>query len=167
MHLSEQFVVYVHISSQDPYFRFNDLSYRWIAYDNWTYTTIFNASAELRWNSLPCLLLYYFEFLHNSLFCSKRAKEKVLLVFDGVDTVSSIWLNGVKVGSTDNMFRRYVSSPGGKQLFLSFFFLFSFCFIYILCCLCAGFLSWRLAEGWGKWAGSSIPVSGSLCISEV
>lgn len=73
---------------QDPYFRFNDLSYRWIAYDNWTYTRIFTASAEL------------------------RAKEKVLLVFDGVDTVSSIWLNGVKVGSTDNMFRRYDFSVG-------------------------------------------------------
>ena len=22
----------------DPYFRFNDVKYRWIAYDNWTYT---------------------------------------------------------------------------------------------------------------------------------
>ncbi|XP_029683951.1 beta-mannosidase [Takifugu rubripes] len=68
---------------QEPYFRFNDLSYRWIAYDNWTYARVFNVSPEL------------------------RAKEKILLVFDGVDTVSSIWLNGVKVGSTDNMFRRY------------------------------------------------------------
>ena len=23
---------------RDPYFRFNDVEYRWIAYDNWTYT---------------------------------------------------------------------------------------------------------------------------------
>lgn len=23
---------------KDPYFRFNDVKYRWIAYDNWTYT---------------------------------------------------------------------------------------------------------------------------------
>ena len=23
---------------KDPYFRFNDVNYRWIAYDNWTYT---------------------------------------------------------------------------------------------------------------------------------
>uniref|UniRef100_A0A4W6DKX8 Beta-mannosidase n=1 Tax=Lates calcarifer TaxID=8187 RepID=A0A4W6DKX8_LATCA len=51
---------------QDPYFRFNDVSYRWIAFDNWTYTTTFNVS-----------------------------KQKVLLVFDGVDTVATIWLNGV------------------------------------------------------------------------
>ncbi|XP_028994914.1 beta-mannosidase isoform X2 [Betta splendens] len=68
---------------QDPYFRFNDLSYRWIAYDNWTYTTVFTASAQL------------------------RAKQKVLLVFDGVDSVASIWLNGISIGTTDNMFRRY------------------------------------------------------------
>lgn len=54
--------------------------------------------------------------MQNCLFYSKRAKEKVLLVFDGVDTVSSIWLNGVKIGSTDNMFRRYVSSLGWKRL---------------------------------------------------
>jgi hypothetical protein len=26
---------------QDPYFRFNDVNYRWIAYDNWTYTRTF------------------------------------------------------------------------------------------------------------------------------
>lgn len=25
----------------DPYFRFNDVKYRWIAYDNWTYTKDF------------------------------------------------------------------------------------------------------------------------------
>lgn len=94
---------------QEPYFRFNDLSYRWIAYDNWTYATIFSVSPELRWNCKLSRFHYYSEFDLNCLFCSKRAKEKILLVFDGVDTVSTIWLNGVKVGSTDNMFRRYVS----------------------------------------------------------
>ncbi|XP_068574186.1 beta-mannosidase [Cebidichthys violaceus] len=68
---------------QDPYFRFNDVSYRWIAFDNWTYTTTFTVSTQL------------------------RANQKVLLVFDGVDTAASIWLNGIDVGKTDNMFRRY------------------------------------------------------------
>ncbi|XP_032366946.1 beta-mannosidase [Etheostoma spectabile] len=68
---------------QDPYFRFNDVSYRWIALDNWTYTTTFPGSTQL------------------------RAKQKALLVFDGVDTVASVWLNGMVVGETDNMFRRY------------------------------------------------------------
>lgn len=67
-------------------------------------------------NLFSLYFAFYSEFAHNSSFCSKRAREKVLLVFDGVDTVSSIWLNGVKVGSTDNMFRRYVSSPGGTAL---------------------------------------------------
>ncbi|KAM8916124.1 beta-mannosidase isoform 3-T4 [Spinachia spinachia] len=68
---------------KDPYYRFNDVSYRWIAFDNWTYTTTFNASAQL------------------------RANQRVLLVFDGVDTVASIWLNGIVIGKTDNMFRKY------------------------------------------------------------
>uniref|UniRef100_A0A8C2ZS38 Beta-mannosidase n=3 Tax=Cyclopterus lumpus TaxID=8103 RepID=A0A8C2ZS38_CYCLU len=74
---------------QDPYFRFNDVSYRWIAYDNWTYTTTFAGSTQL------------------------RASQKVLLVFDGVDTVASIWLNGLAVGKTDNMFRRYDFTVSG------------------------------------------------------
>ncbi|RVE56873.1 hypothetical protein OJAV_G00210580 [Oryzias javanicus] len=68
---------------QDPYFRFNDVSYRWIALENWTYSTTFTASAQL------------------------RGKQEVELVFDGVDTVASITLNGNLVGKTDNMFRRY------------------------------------------------------------
>lgn len=38
----------LYIFTQDPYFRFNDVSYRWIAYDNWTYATVFTASTELR-----------------------------------------------------------------------------------------------------------------------
>uniref|UniRef100_A0A674BVA1 beta-mannosidase n=1 Tax=Salmo trutta TaxID=8032 RepID=A0A674BVA1_SALTR len=67
---------------KDLYFRFNDVAYRWIALDNWTYTTTFSASTE--------------------------AKQRVQLVFEGVDTVASISLNGVVVGKTDNMFRRYV-----------------------------------------------------------
>ncbi|XP_075905667.1 beta-mannosidase [Nelusetta ayraudi] len=85
---------------QDPYFRFNDLLYRWIALDNWTYTTTF-PFARLR-------------------------KQKVLLVFDGVDTVSSISLNGVVLGTTDNMFRRYdfpvtgLLKDGGNVLNVSF-----------------------------------------------
>uniref|UniRef100_A0AAX7UEP9 Beta-mannosidase n=1 Tax=Astatotilapia calliptera TaxID=8154 RepID=A0AAX7UEP9_ASTCA len=70
----------------DPYFRFNDVSYRWIALDNWTYTTTFTLSAEL------------------------SVKQKVLLVFDGVDTVGSVSLNGIAVGKTNNMFCRHEQS---------------------------------------------------------
>lgn len=68
---------------QDPYFRFNDLSCGWIAFDNWTYITTFTLAPQL------------------------RDKQKVQLVFDGVDTISSISLNGATVGNTDNMFQRY------------------------------------------------------------
>ena len=31
----------------DPYFRFNDVKYRWIAYDNWTYTRTFEGEKRL------------------------------------------------------------------------------------------------------------------------
>lgn len=36
-----------------------------------------------------------------------RAKQNVHIVFEGVDTVASISVNGIVVGKTDNMFRRY------------------------------------------------------------
>ncbi|XP_047201012.1 beta-mannosidase [Girardinichthys multiradiatus] len=88
---------------QDPYFRFNDLLYRWIALDNWTYTTTFTGSPQI------------------------RIKHKVLLIFDGVDTVASISLNGIILGKTDNMFRRYdfsvrdLLNDGENVLEVSFF----------------------------------------------
>lgn len=40
--------------------------------------------------------------------CVNRTRQKVLLAFDGLDAVASVWLSGVIVGNTDNMFRRYV-----------------------------------------------------------
>uniref|UniRef100_A0A4W5L5H4 Beta-mannosidase-like galactose-binding domain-containing protein n=1 Tax=Hucho hucho TaxID=62062 RepID=A0A4W5L5H4_9TELE len=73
---------------KDLYFRFNDVAYRWIALDNWTYTTTFSINLVV--------------------LCS-RAKQRVQLVFEGVDTVASVSLNGLVVGKTDNMFCRYVS----------------------------------------------------------
>uniref|UniRef100_A0A3Q3IQJ5 Beta-mannosidase n=1 Tax=Monopterus albus TaxID=43700 RepID=A0A3Q3IQJ5_MONAL len=75
---------------QDPYFRFNDVSYGWIALYNWTYVNVFTVT-----------------------------KQKVHLVFDGVDTVASVWLNGILVGETDNMFRRYVISLSSPVLYAS------------------------------------------------
>ncbi|XP_062852081.1 beta-mannosidase isoform X2 [Trichomycterus rosablanca] len=68
---------------QDPYYRFNDLAYRWISLDNWTYTTSFSVPDNV------------------------KASKKAVLVFEGVDTVSTISLNGVVIGKTDNMFQRY------------------------------------------------------------
>ncbi|XP_049642489.1 beta-mannosidase [Suncus etruscus] len=68
---------------QDPYYRFNDLEYRWIALDNWTYSTDF---------TLPTAL---------------RKWKNIHLIFEGVDTVAQILLNNVTIGKTDNMFVRY------------------------------------------------------------
>lgn len=33
---------------QDPYYRFNDLRYRWISLDNWTYSTDFKIPFKVR-----------------------------------------------------------------------------------------------------------------------
>ncbi|XP_053476857.1 beta-mannosidase [Ictalurus furcatus] len=68
---------------EDPYYRFNDLVYRWISLDNWTYTTSFSVPDHVK--------------------VSRRA----VLTFEGVDTISTISLNGDVIGKTDNMFRRY------------------------------------------------------------
>ncbi|XP_072313813.1 beta-mannosidase [Eucyclogobius newberryi] len=74
---------------QDPYYRFNDVVYQWIALENWTYSTIFSLNSPFRDNN------------------------KVLLIFDGIDTVSTISLNGITLGQTDNMFQRYDFSVRG------------------------------------------------------
>jgi beta-mannosidase len=36
------------------------------------------------------------------------AAREIVLVFDGLDTVADVVVNGVTVGSSDNMFVRYV-----------------------------------------------------------
>ncbi|XP_061020300.1 beta-mannosidase isoform X1 [Dama dama] len=68
---------------KDPYYRFNNLDYRWIALDNWTYIKKFKLHFDMsKWS-------------------------KVNLVFEGIDTVAVVLLNSVAIGKTDNMFRRY------------------------------------------------------------
>ena len=39
---------------------------------------------------------------------TNRAKQRVMLVFEGIDTISTVSLNGAAVGRTDNMFLQYV-----------------------------------------------------------
>ncbi|KAL7982064.1 hypothetical protein Chor_001121 [Crotalus horridus] len=68
---------------QDPYYRFNDLAYRWISLDNWTYTRTFKAPFNI------------------------STWQKVTLAFDGVDTVAEIVVNNITVGKTENMFQKY------------------------------------------------------------
>ncbi|XP_068537934.1 beta-mannosidase [Anas acuta] len=68
---------------QDPYYRFNDVMYRWISLDNWTYSRTFKTPFDTRkW-------------------------QRINLVFEGVDTVAHILINNVTLGTTDNMFNRY------------------------------------------------------------
>ncbi|VVC90585.1 unnamed protein product [Leptidea sinapis] len=65
-------------------FGFNDVLTRWIAYDYWTYTGRFLLSQDsLNYNVTK-------------------------LVLEGVDTVAFLELNGSPIGTTENMFVRYV-----------------------------------------------------------
>ncbi|KAJ3273053.1 hypothetical protein HDV01_004830 [Terramyces sp. JEL0728] len=66
----------------DPYFRFNDTTLRWIALDNWTY------ECELEW--------------------SQSNSDKQMLILEGIDTVAEFVLNGAVVGKTNNQFRMYI-----------------------------------------------------------
>ena len=41
------------------------------------------------------------------------SKREILLVFEGLDTVATILVNGIKVGESTNMFHRYIFSVKG------------------------------------------------------
>jgi len=86
----------------DLYYRFNDVEYAWVGQTDWTYRT------EITFDE---------NFLrHNS----------IQLDCKGLDTVSTVWLNGNLVGSTSNMFIRYIFDikqfidPGENSLEISF-----------------------------------------------
>ncbi|ELR23233.1 Mannosidase, beta A, lysosomal, putative [Acanthamoeba castellanii str. Neff] len=69
---------------EDPYVRYRDVEYRWIALTDWTYSRRFRVSADL------------------------LAHAEVVLVCEGLDTVASVAINGKVIGYADNMFRRYL-----------------------------------------------------------
>ena len=71
------------ILTEDIYYRFNDINYRWVSKENWTYSLKFQVE---------------------DIFIQK---QDIFLVFHGVDTVASIYLNDMHIGNTDNMFVRY------------------------------------------------------------
>ncbi|XP_069599757.1 beta-mannosidase isoform X2 [Ranitomeya imitator] len=67
----------------DPYIGFNDINYKWIVQDEWAYSKTFTIPPEIRqW-------------------------QKVILVCEGIDTISTIVLNTVPIAKTQNMFIRY------------------------------------------------------------
>lgn len=67
----------------DPYYRDNEKQLQWIGEKNWCYKTSFAAGADL---------------LH---------KKNIELVFDGLDTYATVYLNGVLVLDANNMFRQW------------------------------------------------------------
>lgn len=71
------------VLKQDILYGKNDLQYRWVGSENWTYSTTF---------AIDHLI---------------ARSQSVKLVLHGIDTFASIYLNGHEIGSTDSMFVRY------------------------------------------------------------
>ncbi len=65
---------------EDPYYRLNERSTQWIDKVNWEYRTTFSVST------------------------SDLDKQNIRLVFEGLDTYASVYLNGKLVINADNMF---------------------------------------------------------------
>lgn len=65
---------------EDPFFGHNDQKCRWVEERVWWYRSVFTWTEEL------------------------QAGERMELTFDGLDTYATVYLNGVELGSTDNMF---------------------------------------------------------------
>ncbi|KAJ0118617.1 hypothetical protein J7T55_012869 [Diaporthe amygdali] len=70
----------------DPYFGLNDFNLRWVAWADWNYTT-----------TIPS----------PQLDDPTESNTTTYLLFNGLDTITNIWLCGQKVASTDNQFRQY------------------------------------------------------------
>lgn len=68
---------------EDPYFRLNERGVQWVDKEDWIYETHFEAGADL------------------------LARERIELVFEGLDTYADVYLNDEKILTTDNMFRRW------------------------------------------------------------
>lgn len=68
----------------DPYYRKNDQEYRWIGQDDWTFSRSFTVTSDMLRN------------------------KAVVLVCEGLDTISTVVVNNQTVGKSDNMFVRYV-----------------------------------------------------------
>jgi len=67
----------------DPYYRDNEARVQWVGLSDWQYETRFTVDK------------------------ATLARDHVDLVFDGLDTFADVYLNGQKLTSADNMFRRW------------------------------------------------------------
>ena len=63
----------------DPYLDLNEALVQWIGFTDWEYSTSFDVAA------------------------SALAEERVDLVCEGLDTIATLWVNDVEVGTSDNM----------------------------------------------------------------
>ncbi len=68
---------------EDPFYRDNEKKQQWIGKTNWEYTTTFNVTPQI------------------------IGREKVELVFEGLDTYAQIYLNDQLILNADNMFRTW------------------------------------------------------------
>ncbi|HZN07084.1 MAG TPA: glycoside hydrolase family 2 protein [Pyrinomonadaceae bacterium] len=68
---------------EDPFYRDNEKKQQWIGKTNWEYRTAFNVSAET------------------------MQRQKLELVFDGLDTYAQVFLNDQVLLNADNMFRTW------------------------------------------------------------
>ena len=68
---------------KDPFYGLNEHEVSWVYESDWIYQTHFDANNEL---------LHY---------------EKIFIRFNGLDTLTEIYIKDQKLGSTDNMFRYY------------------------------------------------------------
>jgi beta-mannosidase len=68
---------------EDPFYRDNEDRLQWITEANWRYRREFDVSRAI------------------------LGRERVRLVFDGLDTLATVALNGRELGRTDNMFRSW------------------------------------------------------------
>jgi beta-mannosidase len=86
----------------EPFFRLNEKDQQWIEKEDWDYRTVIRADAEL------------------------LARERVELVFAGLDTYADVLLNGAPVLSASNMFRSWRANakphlrPGDNELLVRF-----------------------------------------------
>lgn len=69
---------------EDPLYDENDQKYKWVGESDWIYYRNF---------TVPESMLGY---------------NNINIIFEGLDTIASIYLNGIHIGNTSNMFVRYI-----------------------------------------------------------
>ena len=74
----------------DPFFGDNEQHLKWIEEETWVYETTLNLPEEV------------------------INAKRMYLIFEGLDTYTDIYVNGLKLRSTDNMFRRWEISLTGN-----------------------------------------------------